>query len=78
MQFTLGEIEGAIYWWRVRASSDAGFAGSVVGCALARLYGETIVDHRVVADNELDDVQRDALRVFVRMSTVQQEAEVQK
>ncbi|MBB5498751.1 DUF3717 domain-containing protein [Paraburkholderia sp. MM5384-R2] len=78
MQFTLGEIEGAIHWWRVRASSDAGFAGSAVGCALARLYGETIAEHRVVPDNELYDLQRDALRIFVRVSTVLQETEVQR
>lgn len=78
MQFTLGEIEGAIHWWRTRAASNAGFAGSVVGCALARLYGKTIADHRLVADNELDDVQRDALRAFVQMSTVQQEEEVRR
>jgi hypothetical protein len=76
MNFTISEIEGAIHWWRIRATSDAGFACSAVGCALPRLYGATIADHRVMTDTELGNVQRDALCVFVRMSTVQQEAEV--
>jgi len=78
MSFTISEIEAAIHWWRGRASSDAGFAGSVVGCALARLYGATIADHRVMTDTELDDVQRDALHAFVQLSTVQQEGEVRQ
>jgi hypothetical protein len=60
----------------------------VIGCRVclqrrgmragAALWRDDRGDHRVVAENELDDVQRDALRDFVRMSTVQQEAEVQK
>jgi hypothetical protein len=40
---TISEIEAAIGWWRARATSDAGFAGSVVGCALARMALRSLV-----------------------------------
>jgi hypothetical protein len=60
---TIGEIEAAIGWWRARATSDAGFAGSVVGCALARMYGAAIAGH-AITDAELDQAQRDALGAF--------------
>jgi hypothetical protein len=60
---TISEIEAAIGWWRARATSDAGFAGSVVGCALARMYGAAIAGH-AITDAELDQAQRDALGAF--------------
>ena len=60
---TIGEIEAAIGWWRARATSDAGFAGSVVGCALARMYGAAVAGH-AITDAELDQAQRDALGAF--------------
>jgi hypothetical protein len=72
---TIGEIEAAIRWWRARASSDAGFAGSVVGCALARMYGAAIAGH-AITDAELDQAQRDALgalKGFVETATEKQQ-----
>jgi len=72
---TIGEIEAAIRWWRTRAESDAGFAGSVVGCALARMYGAAIAGH-AITDTELDQAQRDALgalKGFVETATVKQQ-----
>ena len=72
---TIGEIEAAIRWWRTRAASDAGFAGSVVGCALARMYGAAIAGH-AITDTELDQAQRDALgalKGFVKTATVKQQ-----
>jgi len=60
---TISEIEAAIGWWRARATSDAGFAGSVVGCALARMYGAAVAGH-AITDAELDQAQRDALGAF--------------
>ena len=60
---TISEIEAAFGWWRARATSDAGFAGSVVGCALARMYGAAIAGH-AITDTELDQAQRDALGAF--------------
>ena len=75
MNVSIGEIEAAIRWWRARASSDAGFAGSVVGCALARMYGAAIAGH-AITDVELDQAQRDALgafKGFVETATVKQQ-----
>ena len=72
---TISEIEAAIGWWRARATSDAGFAGSVVGCALARMYGAAIAGH-AITDAELDQAQRDALgafKGFVGAATVKQQ-----
>jgi Protein of unknown function (DUF3717) len=63
MNFTISEIEAAIDCWRRRAPSDAEFASSAVAWALARLYGAVIVERRVITDAELDDAQRDALRI---------------
>ena len=60
VNISIAEIEAAIRWWRTRAESDAGFAGSVVGCALARMYGAAIAGH-AITDAELDQAQRDAL-----------------
>ncbi len=75
MNVTIGEIEAAIRWWRTRAESDAGFAGSVVGCALAQMYGAAIAGH-AITDIELDQAQRDALgalKGFVETATVKQQ-----
>lgn len=75
MNVTIGEIEAAIRWWRTRAESDAGFAGSVAGCALARMYGAAIAGH-AITDIELDQAQRDALgalKGFVETATVKQQ-----
>ncbi len=75
MNISIAEIEAAIRWWRTRAESDAGFAGSVVGCALARMYGAAIAGH-AITDTELDQAQRDALgalKGFVETATVKQQ-----
>jgi hypothetical protein len=63
MNFTISEIEAAIDFCRRRAPSDAEFASSAVARALARLYGAVIVERCVITDAELDDAQRDALRI---------------
>jgi hypothetical protein len=70
MNFTISEIEAAINRWRRRSSSDAEFASSAVACALARLYGAVIVDRWVITESELDDAQRDALRIVAEDVTV--------
>ena len=69
MNFTISEIETAIDCWRRRSSSDAEFAGSAVACVLAQLYGAVIADRRVITQSDLDDAQRDALRIVAEAST---------
>jgi hypothetical protein len=70
MNFTISEIEAAITHWRRRSSSDAEFAGSEVASTLARLYGSVIVNRcGVIAETELDEVQRDALHLIAEAAT---------
>ncbi|RKE23911.1 uncharacterized protein DUF3717 [Paraburkholderia sp. BL23I1N1] len=65
MKFSISDVEAAIDSWRRCSSSDEAFVASVEARALARLYGAVIVHGcAVVSDTELDDAQRDALRVL--------------
>jgi hypothetical protein len=65
MNFAIDDIEAAITGWRHRASSEAVFVSSAEACALARLYGAMIVNGTVTIDDaDLDDAQRDALRIL--------------
>ncbi|MEM5386712.1 DUF3717 domain-containing protein [Paraburkholderia phymatum] len=65
MNYAIRDIEAAIGGWRLRAASDEAFAASAEACALARLYGAVIVyGCEALADVELDDAQRDALRIL--------------
>jgi hypothetical protein len=69
MNFAISDIEAAIGGWRQRASSDDAFAVSAEACALARLYGAVIVHGgEAVAEAELDDAQREALRILSTLS----------
>jgi hypothetical protein len=65
MNFAISDIEAAIEGWRLHASSDEAFADSAEACALAWLYGSVIVHGcEAVADADLNDAQRDALRIL--------------
>jgi phage terminase Nu1 subunit (DNA packaging protein) len=68
--FTISEIEAAIAHCRRRSTSDADFARSTVASTLARLYGSVIANrYGVIAEHELDEVQRDALRLLTEAAT---------
>ena len=70
MTFAISDIEAAIEGWRQRASSDKAFATSAEVCALARLYGAVIVHGcEALADAELDETQRNALRILSTLRT---------
>jgi len=65
MNFAISDIEAAIRGWRMRSPSDEAFAASAEARALARLYGAVIVHGcEGSTDAELDDAQRDALRIL--------------
>jgi len=65
MSFAISDIEAAIEGWRMRSPSDEAFAASTEARALARLYGAVIVyGCERITDAELDDAQRDALRIL--------------
>ena len=65
MNFAISDIEAGIEGWRMRSPSDEAFAASTEARALARLYGAVIVHGcEGITDTELDDAQRDALRIL--------------
>jgi hypothetical protein len=63
MTIGMSDIEAAISHWRRASPSEAAFAASCEGRALARLYGAAIaLGTAGIEEDELDEAERVALR----------------